>query len=97
MRARTTSREADEAKATCRLVPESTNPSPSGTARTCTPFGPKPFSGSSQAGVRMASPDTMRGSHSSLSASLPECASAPPDRIELTKWGDGASERPNSS
>ena len=58
---------------------------------------PELFSGSSQAGVRMASPDTMPGSHACFCSALPERASAPPDRIELTKCGDGAMARPNSS
>ena len=41
VRASTTSRDADEANATCRLVPVMVHPSPSGTARTWTPVGPR--------------------------------------------------------
>ncbi len=72
-------------------------PSPSGTARTWTPVARDVFSGSSQAGVKMASPVTMPGSHACFCSSLPERARTPPDRIELTKWGEGAMARPNSS
>ena len=97
MRASTTRAVAALAKATWRLVPERTKPSPSATARTWMPFGPKPFSGSSHAGVRIASPVTMRGSHASFCSWLPDRARAPPERMELTKCGDGANERPNSS
>ena len=56
VRARTTSRVAALAKETWRFTPERTKPSPSGTARTCTPRGEKPWSGSSHAGVSTASP-----------------------------------------
>ncbi len=45
----------------------------------------------------MASPVTSRGSHSCFCSTLPAWASAPPERIELTKWGDGANDLPNSS
>ena len=79
------------------MTPDRRNPSPSGSARSWIPFGPNPFSGSSQAGVRMASPLTILGSHSVFMASLPERARAPPLSAELTKWGEGASDRPNSS
>ena len=97
VRASTTRRVADEAKATWRLMPVMVHPSPSGTARTCTPVGPELFSGSSQAGVRMASPVTMPGSQACFCSSLPERANAPPETMELTKWGEGAMARPNSS
>ena len=86
------------AKATWRLVPVMVKPSAVGDGPDLDArLGPKPFSGSSQAGVRMASPVTSRGSHSCFCSSLPARASAPPDRMELTKWGEGASDRPNSS
>ena len=97
VRASTISWEAADAKATWRLVPVMVHPSPSGTARTWTPVGPELFSGSSQAGVRMASPVTIPGSHACFWLSLPERARLAPERTELTKWGDGAMARPNSS
>ena len=97
VRARTTSRSAELAKYTCCLVPVSVNPSPSASARSCTPRGPKPFSGSSQAGVRIAAPVATFGSHSSRWASEPARTSAPAETTQLTRCGVGANARPSSS
>ena len=97
VRARTTSRSADEAKATWRLRPESRNPEPSATARASTPWGVNPLSGSSQAGVTMASPAATGRSQRSFWAALPAAASTPPLMTALTKCGVGASVRPSSS
>ena len=62
-----------------------------------TPRGEKPFSGSSQAGVRTASPEAMARNHRSFCAGLPAAASTPPLMTALTKWGVGARARPSSS
>ena len=70
---------------------------PSASARASTPRGENPFSGSSQAGVRMASPAATGRSHRSFCASLPAAASTPPLMTALTKCGVGASARPSSS
>ena len=95
VRASTTSREAADAKATWRLVPVMVHPSPSGTARTWTPVGPELFSGSSQAGVRMASPDTMPGSQACfwLVAARPGQAATRHDGAdEVGRRGHGPAE-----
>ena len=70
---------------------------PSASARTSTPHGEKPFSGSSQAGERIASPEATGRSHCSFWASLPAATSTPPLMTALTKWGVGARARPSSS
>ncbi len=96
VRASTTNRSAAEAKATWRFSPFSRNPEPSASARVSTPRDENPFSGSSQAGVRMASPEATGRSHCSFWASLPAAASTPPLMTALTKCGVGAMARPSS-
>ena len=97
VRARTRSRSADDAKATWRFTPEIVNPEPSASARASTPRAENPFSGSSQAGDRMASPEATARSQRSFCSSLPAAARAPPLMTALTKCGVGASARPSSS
>ena len=62
---------AADANGTCHFTPSSTKPSPSAVAVACTPRGPKPLPGSSHAVVRIASPVTIRGSHSCFCSSVP--------------------------
>ena len=97
VRASTRSRSADDAYATWRFTPEIVNPEPSAAARASTPSEVNPFSGSSQAGVTMASPAATGRSQRSFCSSLPAAARAPPLRTALTKCGVGASARPSSS
>ena len=96
VRASTRRRSAALANWTWRLAPSSRQPSPSAVAARCTPSGPNPPLGSSHAGVRIASPAAIRGSHSARCSADPACASTPPLMTELTKWGDGARARPSS-
>ena len=96
-RAGTIRQSADEAKGTWRLAPVRTTPSSVSTAVICTPEGPELLSGSSQAGVMIASPAAMRGSHEAFCASDPPASSTPVETTELAKWGDGTRLRPNSS
>ena len=82
------------AKRTWRLAPVRTNASPSASARSCTPRGPKPPSGSSHAGVRIASPARDRREPvRTLVVRATARSSTPPLSTELTKCGDGASAR----
>ena len=97
VRARTSSRSADDAYPTWRFTPEIVNPEPSPTVRASTPRAENPFSGSSQAGVTMAAPAAIARSQRSFCSSLPAAARAPPLRTALTKCGVGASARPSSS
>ena len=98
VRASTTSRSAAAAKVTWRFRPLSRKPpAPSGSARTWTPRGENPFSGSNQAGVRMDSPEAMPPSHCDFMPVLPAWAITPPESTALAKCGVGANARPNSS
>ena len=97
VRASTTRWVAAAANGTCHLVPVRRNPSPSARASTCTPLGPKPLFGSSQAVVAMAVPLAISGRRSCFWSSVPARRSSPALSTALTKWGDGARARPSSS
>ena len=62
-------RRCERRRATSRRRARSRRRRPSRVA--CTPRGPKPLSGSSQAVVRIASPETILGSHSCFCSSVP--------------------------
>ena len=97
VRASTTSRSAAAANCTWILAPSSTNPSPLDRAVSCTPRGLKPPPGSSHPTVAMASPEAIPASSPACCSREPACVIAPAAITQLTKWGSGASERPNSS